>query len=209
MIGRLDKALILQGVGSSSIWPWEIERGNVPVGLPIVTKNDSYLPTDATSFYLKGVPILSAFTGAHEDYHTPGDTVDKINYPGAEKITRLMALMTRSLAIREDVPDYLVMEKPASSSKRANLRVYLGTIPDYARGKVVGVKLAGVAKGGPADRADVRGGDIIVELAGQKIENIYDYTYAIDALKIGVPVEMVVLRGDQRLILMVAPGSRE
>lgn len=209
MIGRLDKTLILQGVGSSSTWPWEIERRNVPVGLPIVTENDSYLPTDATSFYLKGVPILSAFTGAHEDYHTPGDTADKINYAGAEKITRLMAFMTRSLATREDTPDYLVMERPGSSIGRVNLRAYLGTIPDYAQGDVAGVKLAGVAKGGPADRAGVQGGDIIVELAGQKIENIYDYTYAMAALKIGVPVEMVVTREDQRLTLTVTPGSRE
>ena len=29
----------------------------------------------------------------------------------------------------------------------------------------------------------MQGGDIIVELAGKKIENIYDYTYAIEALK--------------------------
>jgi len=208
-LNLLDKTFILQGVGSSSTWPWEIERSNVPVGLPIVTKNDSYLPTDATSFYLKGVPILNAFTGAHEDYHTPGDTADKINYGGAEKITRLMALMTRSLATREDVPDYLVMEKPGSSIGRVNLRAYLGTVPDYAQGEVAGVKLAGVAKGGPADRADVQSGDIIIELAGQKVENIYDYTYVIAALKIDVPVEMVVLRGDQRLTLTVTPRSRE
>ncbi len=209
MIGRLDKTLILQGIGSSSIWPQEIERANVPTGLPIVANNDSYLPTDATAFYLKSVPILSAFTGAHEDYHTPGDTADKINYAGAEKITRLMALLTRSLITREDIPDYLVMEKPSSSGRRANLRASLGTIPDYAQSNAVGVKLAGVAKGGPSDQAGVEGGDIIVGLAGQKIENIYDYTYTIEALKVGVAVEMIVVRGDQSLKLTVTPESRE
>jgi S1-C subfamily serine protease len=89
------------------------------------------------------------------------------------------------------------------------LRAYLGTIPDYAPGDVVGVKLVGVAKGGPAEQAGVRGGDVIVELAGKKVENIYDYTYAVDALQIGVPVSLVVLRGEQRLMLTVTPGSRE
>ena len=54
MVGRLDKHLILQGVGSSSIWRGEIERRNAPVGLPITLQDDSYLPTDASSFYLKG-----------------------------------------------------------------------------------------------------------------------------------------------------------
>src|SRR5205823_11475562 len=172
MIGRLDKTLILQGVGSSSIWPGEIERANVPLGLSITAQNDSYLPTDATSFYLKGVPILNAFTGAHADYHTPRDTADKINYAGAEKITRLMAALTRSLATREEAPDYQVMEKPGGALGRVNLRAYLGTIPDYAQGDVVGVKLSGVVKGGPAERAGIQGGDIIVAPAGKKVENI-------------------------------------
>ncbi|HEV8718114.1 MAG TPA: M28 family peptidase [Candidatus Binatia bacterium] len=209
MIGRLDKALILQGVGSSSIWPGEIERGNVPIGLSLTSQNDSYLPTDATSFYLKGVPVLNAFTGAHSDYHTPGDTADKINYAGAEKIVRLMAAITRSLATRAEAIDYHATEKPGGALGRVALRAYLGTIPDYTPGDVVGVKLAGVAKGGPAEQAGVQGGDIIIELAGKKIENIYDYTYAVDALRIGVPVSLLVLRGEQRLTLTVTPGSRE
>jgi hypothetical protein len=209
MIGRLDKSAILQGVGSSSVWRGEVERHNVPIGLALSLQNESYLPTDATSFYLKKVPILSAFTGAHEDYHTPRDTADKINYVGAEKVARLMAALTRSLATRAEVPDYQVMEKPSSAVGRVALRAYLGTIPDYAQGDIVGVKLSGVVKGGPADQAGVQGSDVIVELAGKKIENIYDYTYALDAVKIGVPVDMIVLRGEQRITLTVTPGSRE
>ncbi|RMF77793.1 MAG: PDZ domain-containing protein, partial [Planctomycetota bacterium] len=86
---------------------------------------------------------------------------------------------------------------------------YLGTIPDYGEGEVPGLKLSGVAKGGPADKAGVRGGDIIVELAGRPIENIYDYTYAIEALKVGQETEIVVQRGDERIRLKITPGSRE
>jgi S1-C subfamily serine protease len=48
-----------------------------------------------------------------------------------------------------------------------------------------------------------------VELAGRRIENIYDYTYAIDALKIGQPVTLVVVREGERLALEVTPASRE
>jgi Tol biopolymer transport system component len=209
MIGRLDKTLILQGVGSSTNWLAEIERQNVAVGLPIVIQNDSYLPTDATSFYLKGVPILSAFTGAHVDYHTPRDTADKINYPGAAKVTSLLAALTSSVATRVETPDYQRMERPATTLGRGGLRAYLGTIPDYSQGDISGVKLSGVTKGGPAERAGVQSGDTIVELAGKKIENIYDYTYALDAAKIGTPIDLVVLRGDQRLTLTVTPESRE
>ena len=41
------------------------------------------------------------------------------------------------------------------------------------------------------------------------IENIYDYTYAIEALKIGEPVQIIVLRGGKQLKLEVTPGSRD
>lgn len=208
MIGRLDKKLIMLGVGSSSVWPKEIERRNAAVGLPIVTQNTGYLPTDATSFYVKGVPILSAFTGAHADYHTPRDTADKINYTGTAKIVRLMAAITRSLVVAEKAPDYRAMEKPGAPIGRTNLRAYIGTVPDYAA-QVVGVRLTGVAKNGPAERAGVQAGDIVVELAGKKVENIYDYTYALDLVKIGVPVQMSVMRGSERVTVSVTPTARE
>lgn len=209
MVGRLEQHLYLQGAGSSSVWSGEIERRNVPVGLSIRTQNDSYLPTDATSFYLAGVPVLSAFTGAHSDYNTPDDTAEHINYPGLEKIAQLMALLTRSMAMRTEAPDYIETEKPTTKASRANLRAYLGTIPDYAASDIQGVKLNGVAKGGPAQQGGLRAGDIIVEIAGRKIENIYDFTYALNALKVGQDAGISVLRGDARIDLTATPSARE
>ena len=55
---------------------------------------------------------------------------------------------------------------------------------------------------------DIKGGDIIVSLGGQKIENIYDYTAVLGVLKIGEPVEIEVLRGSDSLKFSVTPGSR-
>ena len=208
MVGRLDKKLVLQGIGSSSIWKSEIERRNAPVGLPITLQDDSYLPTDASSFYMQGVPILSAFTGSHGEYHTPRDTPDTLNYQGAAQVAKLMGLITRSLVQRDEAPEYIAQKAPENKGTKARLRAYLGTIPDYAE-EVKGVKLGGAAKGGPAAKAGVRAGDVIVELAGKKIENIYDYTYAIEALKIGKKVKLVVDRQGKRITLEVLPGSRD
>jgi len=210
MIGRLDTKLYLQGMGSSSVWSKEVERRNAPVGLPVLPQQDSYLPTDATSFYLKGVPVLSAFTGAHPEYNSPRDRPETLNYGGAARVARLMGLITRSLAMAEAAPDYIAMEKPAATASRRNLRAYLGTIPEYGDTDVRGgVRLNGVAGGGPADTAGLRGGDLIVELAGRPIENIYDYTYGLNAVKVGEPVTVVVERAGARLELTVTPGSRE
>ncbi|MDF1824532.1 MAG: M28 family peptidase [Verrucomicrobiales bacterium] len=208
MIGRLDGNLVLQGTGSSDYWEKVIEQRNAPIGLPITIQPDTFLPTDATNFYLRKVPILSAFTGAHEDYHTPRDTVDKINYDGTTKIVKLMGLITRGLAIDSEAPKYVKVDPPKNRGARG-FRVYLGTIPDYSQGEVKGVKLSGVSESGPAGKAGVQGGDIIVGLAGRKILNIYDYTDAMAALKVGEETEIVVLRGEEEISLPLVPGSRD
>ena len=207
MIGRMTDSLVLQGIGSSPMWRSEIEQRNVPIGLNLTLQEDCYLPTDASEFYMDGVPILSAFTGSHEDYHTPRDTPEKLDYEGAVKISKLMALITRSVSQKEKLPEYTEQAKP-QDQVRANLRAYLGTIPDYAA-EVTGVQLSGVTKGAPAETAGLKQGDIIVELAGKKIENIYDYTYAIEALKIGEEVTAKIKRGDKIVDLKITPGSRD
>ena len=158
---------------------------------------------------MRGVPILAAFTGSHSEYHTPRDTPEKLNYDAAARIAKFMALMTRAVAMADTPPDYIEQARPEEDRPRAGLRAYLGTIPDYAQADEKGVLLSGVAKAGPASKAGVKGGDRIVELAGKKIENIYDYTYAIDALKIGQTTKIVVVRDGKEIKLEVIPGSRE
>jgi len=95
-----------------------------------------------------------------------------------------------------------------STGSRENLRAYLGTIPDYTA-ELTGVKLSGVRAGSPADKAGLKGGDVIVGFSGQKITNIYDYTYALDAVKIGKPVALEILRDGRPLTLMVTPEARK
>ena len=209
MIGRLEDKLILQGVGSSAIWPREIERRNAPVGLSIATSDSAFLATDAIAFYLKGVPVLNAFTGVHGDYSTPRDTADKLNYEGLQKVARLMTLIGRGLATAEQAPDYIRQSPGGGSPTRRMSQVYLGTIPDYTQSDGGGARLSGVAKDGPAEAAGLKGGDLVVEMAGQEIANIYDYSRALDALKIGQAVDFVVLRDGERMVLSVTPGARE
>jgi len=208
MVGRLDRSLIVQGVGSSSYWPGEIERRNVVVGLPLTIQNDTYLPTDASAFYLRGVPILNAWTGSHSDYHTPRDTADKINYEGARDIARFMGLVARGLLITDKAPDYIKVEPPKNKG-RGGFRIYLGTQPDYTATEVEGIKLSGVAANGPAEKAGVKGGDIIVSLAGTALKNIYDLTAVMGEMKAGVEVGIKVKRGDEVIEMKITPGTRD
>jgi len=209
MIGRFNKNLVLQGVGSSSIWAKEIEKRNAPIGLPITTQADAHLATDSTVFYLRGIPTLNAFTGAHEDYHMPTDTADKINYEKAAEISKFMALVARSITTSYEIPDYVAMEAPKNQGTRTGMRTYLGTIPDYAQGDIKGVKLSGVSPVGPAAKAGVQSGDIIIKLGGKDIQNIYDYTYVMGELKIGVETTIVVERAGKPVEMKIMPGSRD
>ena len=209
MVGRLRENLVLQGIGSSPLWTQEIEKRNAVVGLPLTLQSDCNLPTDASTFFRKGVPILSAFTGSHTEYHTPRDTPELLNYEGAAKTAKLMGLVARAVASSKEIPEFQEQQITEGQGARAMMTAYLGTIPDYSQGDIKGLLLSGVTKEAPASKAGLQAKDIIIELAGRKVENIYDYTYAIEALKVGQEVDIVVERKGETLRLKVTPLSRQ
>jgi S1-C subfamily serine protease len=49
---------------------------------------------------------------------------------------------------------------------------------------------------------------VIVEIAGQTIRNVYDYTYALEVLKIGEPIKVVYLRAGERRETTLTPTAR-
>ena len=210
MVGRLrDNKLTVQGVGSSKIWRKLLEKRNVAAGFNLVLQDDPYLPTDTTSIYPKRIPVLNFFTGAHEDYHRPTDTPEKLDYEGLVRITNFARSLILDLASAPERPEFARVERSDSpGGSRETLRAYLGTIPDYTT-EVKGVKISGVRGGSPAEKGGVQGGDVIVEFGAQKIANIYDYTYALDAVKIGTPVKLVVERNGKRQELTVTPEARK
>ena len=209
MIGRLRENAVLQGTGSSKQWNEIIEQRNAPVGLNITLQADAYLPTDAMSFYLFNVPVLSAFTGSHTEYHSPRDTVDLINHKGIAKIAKLLSLIARGLALQEQPLDYQKQERKKEKGTRGGMRAYLGTIPDYASEDGKGVLLSGATKGSPAEKAGIQSGDTLIEIAGTKIENIYDFTYVLQALKVGKTVKAKIRRDGKVIELEVTPSSRQ
>jgi Iap family predicted aminopeptidase len=210
MVGRMrENRISLQAVGSSSIWPRLIERSNVVVGFDVQLRQDPYLPTDAIAFYQAKVPVLDFFTGSHDDYHRPTDSSAKINYEDMQRVVELATLMVGKLEALPERPDYVEVKPDLERSPaRGTVRAFTGTIPDYTT-EVDGLRLSGVIEGGPADNAGLREGDVIVEFAGQKIANIYDYTFALEIAKIDKPVEVVILRDGQRTTVTLTPTARK
>ena len=209
MVGRMvDNRLNLQGVGSSPAWPKLVERTNVPIGFDAHTQDDPYLPTDSTVLYRAEVPTLNLFTGAHEDYHRPSDVPGKIAYDDLQRVARFAARLVVNLDGLDSRPEWVEVERsPSRSGDRDTVRAYTGTIPDYAT-EVEGLRLSGVIGGGPADKAGLVEGDVIVEFGGRKIANVYDYTYALDAVKIDETIRVVIVRDGKRLEVEITPTSR-
>ena len=208
MVGRArDNRLALQAVGSSPAWEGLIERANVPVGFDVQIQADPYLPTDVMSLNGADVPSLNFFTGSHEDYHRPSDVPATINYEDLDRVIRLGTLIARNVANRDAPLEFVRVEQVATQGQRASLRAFTGTIPDYTS-EVEGLRLSGVIEGGPAAAAGLREGDVIVEFAGQSITNIYDYTYALDAVKIDESLTVVFLRDGERHQIAMTPTAR-
>ena len=63
-------------------------------------------------------------------------------------------------------------------------------------------------KGGPAEKAGLRGGDVILRFGTQSIANIYDYTYALDAAEVGKAVRVVFRRDGEELEVVLTPEAR-
>ena len=209
MVGRMqDNKLTLQATGSSPAWARYIEQANIAAGFDLQLQRDPYLPTDSASFNQAGVPTLNFFTGTHTDYHKPSDTPDKIAYDDLERIVLFGAAIARRVSDADAPPEFAKVEQQNEGGGRAGVRVFTGTVPDYSA-EVKGLLLGGVIGGGPAEQAGLQKGDVIVEIAGQTIANIYDYTYALDVLKIGEPAKVVYVRGGERRETTLTPSARK
>jgi S1-C subfamily serine protease len=68
------------------------------------------------------------------------------------------------------------------------------------------MRLTGVTAGSPAAEGGLMGGDVIVELDGKEISDIYTYQYALEGTEEGQEVTVVVDRDGERVTLTVVMG---
>ncbi len=169
---------------------------------------DGYGPSDHSSFYAKQIPVLFFFTGAHEDYHKPSDTAEKLNYEGEARIIALVRDIVRAVDANDKRPTYTQAKSDNTQGRNTGFRVALGTIPSYAD-STDGLKLDGVRDGSPAAKAGLKAGDKIVRLAGHDIRNVHDYSYALGEMKPDQEYEVEAMRGAERLTLKITPVARK
>jgi len=199
MIGRLsdEKSLTIIGTGTSSIWKDLLEENNT-YEFDLKFNDDGWGGSDHQSFTIKEIPVLFFFTGIHEDYHKPSDDWDKINYEGQQQVVEYVYTVLSSINEFEERPDYVKVERTAPKGGMGYSKVYVGTIPEFGwNGE--GFKLGGVSEGGPAQKAGLLGGDIMIQFGEKKVVNIYDFMYAMNDHKPGDVVKVKVLREGEEM----------
>jgi hypothetical protein len=210
MVGRLrNDKLIVYGVATARELPSILDAANVAPSLVLSAQGDGFGPSDHSSFYAKGIPVLHFFTDLHEDYHTATDDVEKINGVGEARVVALAERAVRDIADRPARLTAVRVAAPAPTmSSREGSSVYLGSIPDMSAGDVPGLKLTGVRAGSPADQGGLRAGDIIVEFGGAAVKDLYTYTDALYSHKVGDNVKVAFLRDGKRNETTVTLGRR-
>jgi peptidase M28-like protein/PDZ domain-containing protein len=200
MIGRLNdstKKLLVYGVGTAPDWVPVIDKLSSPFS---IKKDSSGIgPSDQTSFYLKGLPVLHFFTGQHSDYHKPGDDYEKINYKGEVMV---LEYIIRIIAETDKLPKLVFQKTNTSEKDTPKFKVTMGVMPDYTyEGK--GMRIDGVTDGKPGAKAGVKQGDVVRKLGEYKVENMTDYMTALSKIVKGETVEAILERAGKEIKLNI------
>ncbi|MFS0490057.1 M20/M25/M40 family metallo-hydrolase [Leadbetterella byssophila] len=198
MIGRYreDKGLTIGGVGTSTVLEkWGPELG-MCMELNFQIDSSGVGPSDHTSFYHKGIPVLFLFTGAHEDYHKPSDDTDKLNFRGIKLISNYVIQLMSHL---DELPkiDFKKTREPAPTG-RTQFKVSLGVLPNYEYNGT-GLKIELVSQGKPASQAGIKAGDVLLKLDDTELQDINTYVDVLGRLEKGQRVQVVLDRKGEKI----------
>lgn len=201
MVGRMrDDTLQVFGADTAAQWP-DLLSGACDAARINCARatGGGFGATDQAPFHEAGVPVLHLFTGAHGDYGKPTDTVDKLNAAGMAQVAVAAEHLARDVTDLQKL-DVQRVAAPIESDVRA-FGTTLGTYPDPQgppKGQT-GMLLSGVRRGGPADKAGLRAGDVVVRLGGHVIGGVEDVMFVLTGAKPGQHVKVVVLRDGKEL----------
>ena len=201
MIGRLNdstNALTLGGVGTSPVWEEVVSMGGK--NFKIMVDSSGTGPSDHTSFYNAGIPVLFFFTGTHSDYHKPSDKADKINYNGETMVINYVHNVVAKLDKDNDKPAFTATRQ--NLSDRVNFKVTLGIMPDYTF-ETGGVRIDGVSDNRPAMKAGLKAGDVIVTLGDHPVLGMQSYMEALSKFNVGDKTTVTILRDGVQTVMAI------
>jgi aminopeptidase YwaD len=206
MVGRMKqtKEFQIAGVGTADSLEDRAIAVNDTNLLKLTFTQEGSGPSDHSAFYSKNIPVLYFTTGAHEDYHTPADSWDKINFEAMVNEGNMIFRLTSGLAnessklkFKEAGPK----EDPNRPPRRKGLT--LGFMPDVTGSISNGLKVEAVTPGKPGAIGGLKKGDIITSIEGKAVNNIGDYMFRMTQVKRGQTITVEVLRNTRKEVLII------
>ena len=203
MIGRISKNKVyVGGVGTAERFGPLVREVTDGSNFEVDFSQSGYSASDHTSFTTKRIPVLFFFSGLHGDYHKPSDTWEKINSVQAVELLDIVASIASELREGDERPEFSQAAEDSgnphggtapSGSGGGGYGPYFGSIPDFAE-VPDGVRFADIRPDSPADKGGIQAGDILTGWDDRKIQNLYDFTYALRDSKVGDVVTVKLLR---------------
>jgi len=207
MVGRMrsERNLQIGGIGTSAEGKALIESINQKYKLKLGLSPEGYGPSDHSSFYAKNIPVFFFSTGAHIDYHTPGDSLGSINIAGMEEASRFVYDLAYMLATNSQELTYQDAgpKIPSGDYNRRKYKVTLGIMPDFSGVEKRGLRADIVISDKPAFKAGMQSGDIIIAIDGKTVADVYEYMERLSHLKAGQIITVEVLRNSEKHVLIV------
>lgn len=207
MLGRMkdDRSLQIGGVGTSIEGKSLLDSLNSNYNFKLGFSQEGYGPSDHSSFYSKDIPVFFFSTGAHTDYHTPGDSLGNINFEGLLDASNYIYDFTFKLSSENINLTYQEAGPKVQTGNARNkrLKVSLGIMPDFSGVVKEGLRADIVIKDKPADKAGLKSGDIIIAIDGNPVGDIYEYMERLAKLKSGQIITVEVLREEKKEVFIV------
>ncbi len=218
MIGRIRQSTVyIGGIGTGSTFQSLVGGLEKNTNFNFQNSVGGYASSDQISFVARKIPILFFFSGLHSDYHRPSDTWDKINAPDAARLLDMVAQAALQIDAAATRPTFVAVTADANPHAGVSTSgdggggggygPYFGSVPDFGQ-ESNGVRFSDVTPGSPAAKAGLKGGDVLVRFSGKPIMNLYDFTDALRASKVGQTVEVTVTRDGKPLTVSVKLEQR-
>ena len=201
MVGRLNenRDLAINGSGTSSKWQSLISDSNNDNNFSLKLSESGIGPSDHSSFYLQDIPAIHFFTGQHNDYHTPRDKRNTLNYDGIFEILKFADVI---IDLSSSISDFDFKETKNNSNQTPKFSVTLGVMPDYLYGGK-GMRIDGVSKEKTAGKFGIKKGDIVIKIGSVDVVDMMSYMQGLSNFKKGDGTVVRILREGKEIDISV------
>jgi Zn-dependent M28 family amino/carboxypeptidase len=110
MVGRLNRSDSLRVYGVHTAVEFREMLQSIPAeGFYWDLRDEIFARSDHAPFISAGIPAVFFFTGLHEDYHAPGDDIEKIDFEGlaevVAKVEHFVTLLGQASPLSVHIPN--------------------------------------------------------------------------------------------------------